>query len=194
MVCWDKVRLIKKLTIDHQGWLLEAAKVPSPNFNCRPEHTDVSLLVIHNISLPPNQFGGPYIRDFFANNLDVTHHPYFEEIADLNVSAHFLIDRQGVLTQFVSCDARAWHAGESCHEGVDNCNNYSIGVELEGADETPYSSRQYEMLVSLTQSLMSHYPAITKQRIVGHSAIAPDRKTDPGSAFDWRRFYTALEV
>ncbi len=170
----------------------EARNVLSPNFNSRPEHAEVSLLVIHNISLPPGQFGGAYICDFFTNNLDVSCHPYFEEIAGLEVSAHLLIDRQGGITQFVSFDNRAWHAGLSCYGGIDDCNNYSIGIELEGDDETPYTSRQYEVLANVTKALIGHYPAITKQRIVGHNEIAPGRKTDPGPAFDWLRLFAAL--
>lgn len=170
----------------------EARNLLSSNFNSRPDHAEVSLLVIHNISLPPGQFGGVYICDFFTNKLDVSCHPYFEEIAGLEVSAHLLIDRQGDITQFVSFDNRAWHAGLSCYGGIDDCNNYSIGIELEGTDETPYTSRQYEVLADVTKALIGHYPAITKQRIVGHNEIAPGRKTDPGAAFDWLRLFAAL--
>ncbi|HEB27836.1 MAG TPA: 1,6-anhydro-N-acetylmuramyl-L-alanine amidase AmpD [Porticoccus sp.] len=185
---------IKHFTIDQQGWLVQARRVPSPNFNSRPAQTDVSLLVIHNISLPPGQFGGPHICDFFTNSLDTSCHPYFEEITGLKVSAHLLIDREGHLTQFVSFDDRAWHAGESCYEGRDNCNGYSIGIELEGADDIPYSDHQYEVLAAVTRSLSQQYPTITKQRIVGHSDIAPGRKTDPGPTFDWQRYFLLMGV
>ncbi|MEH6469482.1 MAG: 1,6-anhydro-N-acetylmuramyl-L-alanine amidase AmpD [Porticoccus sp.] len=185
---------MKHFTIDQQGWLVEARRVLSPNFNSRPAQTGVSLLVIHNISLPPGQFGGPYICDFFTNSLDTSCHPYFEEISDLKVSAHLLIDREGNLIQFVSFDDRAWHAGESCYEDMNNCNDYSIGIELEGADNMPYSDHQYDVLAALTRTLSIQYPTITKQRIVGHSDIAPGRKTDPGPAFDWQRYFLAMGV
>ena len=178
--------------IDAQGWLSNACRVPSPNFNHRPDSTEISLLVIHNISLPPKQFGGSYICDFFTNCLDVNSHPYFEEIADLQVSSHLLIDREGNITQFVAFDDRAWHAGQSCFDGIDNCNDGAIGIELEGADDIPYTDDQYQTLVDVTQVLMEHYPTITRQRIVGHSDIAVGRKTDPGPAFDWQRYFSAL--
>ena len=175
------------------GWLEEARPVPSPNYNARPAEAEVSLLVIHNISLPPGEFGGRYICDFFTNCLDCDAHPYFSEISGLEVSAHLLIDREGKLTQFVSLDDRAWHAGESCFQGVENCNDFSIGVELEGADDVPYSDLQYRSLARLAKQLMIQYPAIVESRIVGHSDIAPGRKTDPGPAFDWHRFKAELE-
>tara|TARA_R110001592_G_scaffold363352_3_gene684925 strand:+ start:597 stop:1142 length:546 start_codon:yes stop_codon:yes gene_type:complete len=180
--------------IDAQGWLFNACRVPSPNFNHRPDSAEISLLVIHNISLPPKQFGGSYICDFFTNCLDAHSHPYFEEIADLRVSSHLLIDREGSITQFVAFDDRAWHAGQSCFEGVDNCNDCAIGIELEGADDIPYTDEQYQTLVDVTQILMAHYPTITRQRIVGHSDIAAGRKTDPGPAFDWHRYFLALGI
>jgi len=179
--------------IDDHGWLADARIISSPNHNDRSNPLDVSLLVIHNISLPPQQFGSSYICDFFTNCLDASEHPYFKEIADLQVSSHLLIDRAGKITQFVSFDKRAWHAGNSCFDGVDNCNDYSIGIELEGADEIPYTDEQYQSLVVVTQLLMAHYPTITKQRIVGHSDISPGRKTDPGPAFDWQRYYSDLD-
>ena len=166
----------------------------SPNCNERPAETDIDLLVIHNISLPPGQFGGPYVRQFFQNNLDVNADPYFEQIKDLQVSAHLLIDRRGLVTQFVPFDKRAWHAGVSCYEGREQCNDFSIGIELEGTDELPYSDDQYLSLVAVTQALMSHYPALTTEKIVGHCDIAPGRKTDPGLAFDWCRFREMLNV
>ena len=180
------------LTIDSQGWLSCVRRVPSPNFNDRPELIEVSLLVLHNISLPPQQFGGSYICDFFTNCLDLSVHPYFEEIADIQVSSHVLIDRQGEIIQFVSFDHRAWHAGKSCFNGVDNCNDYSVGIELEGADDIAYTDSQYQTLMQISRALMVYYPTITKPRIVGHCDIAAGRKTDPGLAFDWQRYFSVL--
>lgn len=165
----------------------------SPNQNDRPENTTISLLVIHNISLPPGEFGGNDIDDLFLNRLDPQKHPYFRQIADLRVSAHVFIDRLGRLTQYVPFERRAWHAGESSFEGCSNCNHYSIGIELEGIDEVPYEEAQYECLTKLTNLLIRQYPAITRDRIVGHSDIAPGRKTDPGPAFDWVRFRSLLD-
>ena len=168
--------------------------MPSPNFNQRPTTAAISLLVIHNISLPPGQFGGAHICDFFTNCLDSGAHPYFREIADLRVSAHLLIRRNGDVVQFVSFHDRAWHAGQSCFEGADNCNDFSLGIELEGSDDTPYTDQQYCCLTALIRVLLAHYPGLSKKRIVGHSDIAPGRKTDPGSCFDWRRLGAALEA
>lgn len=173
------------------GWCQGARHCPSPNFNERPQ-AEVSLLVIHNISLPPGQFGTGKVQEFFQNRLIVDEHPYFVEIAALRVSAHFLIERDGAITQFVSCNERAWHAGQSCFAGRDNCNDFSLGVELEGTDELPFSDAQYAALVGLTRELQRAYPSLTLERICGHSDIAPTRKTDPGPAFDWSRLRTAL--
>ena len=184
---------IKGFVVDQQGWLEGVTRKPSSNCNERPEQAEVSLLVVHNISLPPGQFGGTHICDFFTNGLDVCAHPYFSEIADMRVSAHLLIDREGELVQFVSFKDRAWHAGQSCFAGVDNCNDFSIGIELEGTDDIPYTDQQYLALTAITQLLMASYPGIAKQNIVGHSEIAPDRKTDPGRAFDWPRYLNTLE-
>ncbi|TNC82000.1 MAG: 1,6-anhydro-N-acetylmuramyl-L-alanine amidase AmpD [Oleiphilus sp.] len=175
-----------------QGWVKEARQIPSPNFNERPEHCGVTLLVIHNISLPPKQFGGDYIELFFQNRLPWEAHPYFKTIEGLEVSAHFLIKRDGSLIQFVSTEKRAWHAGASCFCGVDNCNDYSLGIELEGSDDIPYREVQYNMLARLTRLLQAHYPAISDDRIVGHSDIAPGRKTDPGFAFEWPVYFKKL--
>ncbi len=150
-------------------------------------------MVIHNISLPPEQFGGQWIEDFFLNKLDPDRHPYFEKIRDIRVSAHFLIKRDGEILQFVPLDKRAWHAGKSCFQGRDSCNDFSIGIELEGADTIPYTDRQYQSLVELSNTIMEEYPAIDKDRIIGHEHIAPDRKTDPGPAFDWHHFLSMLE-
>lgn len=174
------------------GWLQGAVRCPSPNFNARPENTDISLLVIHNISLPPGEFGGGYVQQFFQNQLDSSVHPYFASIAELQVSAHLFIERDGKVTQFVPFDARAWHAGSSSFAGVADCNNYSIGIELEGTDELPYSDAQYTALEKVTRQLMQTYPKLTPARITGHEHIAPGRKTDPGPAFDWPRYRRAL--
>jgi AmpD protein len=174
------------------GWLDGAEQCASPNFNQRPEHTTISLLVIHNISLPPGEFGGGYVQQFFQNTLDSTLHPYFTIIAELKVSAHLFVERDGKVTQFVPFNARAWHAGNSSFEGVADCNNYSIGIELEGADDIPYSDAQYRALEKVSRQLMLTYPKLTPERITGHSDIAPGRKTDPGPAFDWLRFRNSL--
>ena len=146
------------------------------------------MLVVHNISLPPKEFGGAYIEDFFCNQLDCQADPYFEEIKDLKVSAHLLIKRDGAMIQFVPFNERAWHAGESEFEGQSNCNDFSIGIELEGADDVPYTQQQYQTLAQVAECLLNHYPQITKNRIVGHDQIAPGRKTDPGESFDWSHF------
>jgi len=174
------------------GWLNPAIHCPSPNCNERPLGTDISLLVVHNISLPPDTFGTGHVPEFFLNRLDCTIHPYFDTLRGLEVSAHCFIDREGAITQFVSFDERAWHAGQSVFQGRANCNDFSIGVELEGADHIPYTKAQYSVLGHLTQCLMQHYPSITKERIVGHSDIAPGRKTDPGPAFDWQRLHSHI--
>ena len=176
------------------GWLSTAKKIPSPNFDERSDPADISLLVIHNISLPPEQFGGGYIEQFFCNQLDPNTHPYFASICELTVSAHCLITREGELIQFVPFDKRAWHAGVSSFEGRDKCNDYSIGIELEGADTINYTDEQYTTLLKLTQQLTEAYPSITSERITGHSDIAPGRKTDPGEAFDWSRFFAELTL
>ena len=173
------------------GWCGDARHCPSPNFNARPQG-EVSLLVIHNISLPPGQFGTGRVQAFFQNRLSVDEHPYFAGIAALQVSAHFLIERDGCVTQFVSCNERAWHAGQSSFAGRDNCNDFSLGIELEGTDELPFTDAQYAALVELTLELQRAYPALTLERICGHSDIAPVRKTDPGPAFDWPRLRAAL--
>lgn len=174
------------------GWCLGVHHCPSPNFNARPLG-EVSLLVIHNISLPPAQFKTGKVQAFFQNQLDVTEHPYFAGIADLRVSAHFLIERDGEVTQFVSCLDRAWHAGVSSFEGRETCNDFSVGIELEGTDEQPFTDAQYVALIHLTRQIQSAFPAITAARICGHSDIAPGRKTDPGPYFEWPRYKAALQ-
>lgn len=176
------------------GWLDSARHLPSPNYNQRPEGCHVSLLLIHNISLPPEQFGGGYIEDFFLNKLNPEIDPYFKTIHSLTVSSHCLIDRFGDVVQFVSFDDRAWHAGRSVFGGISECNDYSIGIELEGADNIPYTEQQYNTLVELTKVLFKQYPDITSDRIAGHSDVAPGRKTDPGPAFDWHKYQTMLKT
>lgn len=176
------------------GWLSPARHCASSNFNQRPAGESIRLLVIHNISLPPKQFGGGYIEDFFCNRLDASQHPYFQDIHTLKVSAHLLITRGGEYVQFVAFDQRAWHAGQSCYQGRKDCNDFSIGVELEGADDIAYTAEQYRALAALSQALMAEYPAITPQHIVGHSDIAPGRKTDPGAAFEWARYRDLLDT
>ena len=166
--------------------------VPSPNFDQRPVGVPTSLIVIHNISLPPGEFGGPYIQQLFTNQLDPNEHPYFKTIADQKVSAHVLIRRGGELVQFVPFDKRAWHAGESNYKGKPRANDFSIGIELEGADEIPYEPEQYAVLASLVDSLRAAYPALSKDDIAGHSDIAPGRKSDPGMAFEWKKFRDLL--
>ena len=175
-----------------QGWLADARRVPSPNFGPRPEGCVAELLVVHNISLPPGDYSGHCVEQLFTNCLDWDAHPYFDSIRGLEVSSHLLIRRCGELVQFVSCDDRAWHAGESCYAGRDNCNDFSIGIELEGTDEEPYRPEQYEVLVAVTRALLAAYPQLSPARIAGHSDIAPGRKTDPGPAFDWSRYLEAL--
>ena len=173
------------------GWVGGIRHCPSPNHNERPLG-EISLLVIHNISLPPGQFGTGKVQQFFANHLAADEHPYFAEICHLQVSAHFLVERDGVVTQFVSCLDRAWHAGVSRFGGRENCNDFSLGIELEGTDDEPYTDRQYQALVELIGHLRQAWPAITVERICGHCDIAPGRKTDPGPAFDWARLRAAL--
>ena len=174
------------------GCLSPVDFIESPNYNQRPQNIDIDLLVIHSISLPPGEFGGQYIEDFFCNQLDVTKHPYFKTIAGLKVSAHVLIRRDGRMIQFVPFSKRAWHAGESAFEGKGDCNDYSIGIELEGCDDMPYNDSQYSALRDLTLVLMQHYP-IAIDRIVGHSQIAPGRKTDPGPHFDWQQYFNLIK-
>ena len=174
------------------GWLACACPVPSPNFNARPTEAAPELIVIHGISLPPGEYGGPYIEALFTNQLNPADHAYFSEVAHLTVSAHFLIRRDGAIVQFVSTDDRAWHAGESCWERRTNCNDFSIGIEVEGCDEERYEMPQYRVLAQLIRAVRNQYPAIQHDAIVGHSDIAPGRKTDPGPAFRWDDFQKAL--
>ncbi len=178
------------MDIDKDGWCLQATRLVSPNQNERPDHEGIDLLVIHNISLPPCQFGGHCIADLFLNRLDFDTHPFFDQLRALKVSSHFLIRRDGSLIQFVSADKRAWHAGASSFNGRDGCNDFSVGIELEGTDFVSFEPEQYETLVSLTHALCHRYPLKT---ITGHQHIAPVRKTDPGPFFDWPRYKKMLE-
>lgn len=182
----------KEPLIDNEHWLNIAQKCPSPNFNHRPED-EISLLVIHNISLPPKQYGGPFVQDFFCNRLDINADPYFAEIAHLQVSSHLFIRRDGTIIQFVPFNQRAWHAGLSHYSGRDNCNNFSIGIEMEGCDDEAYTDFQYASLQQVTVLLIQAYPDISTDRITGHEFISPKRKTDPGRAFKWQRLFTGLK-
>ena len=166
--------------------------MPSPNADERPQNCPPSLIVIHNISLPPNEFGGPYIEQLFTNCLDLNTHPYFARIGTQRVSAHLLLRRDGTVIQFVPFNRRAWHAGESSYNGRQRCNDFSIGIELEGADDIPYEKVQYTVLASLIDALRIAYPCLSKHAVVGHCDIAPTRKTDPGPAFDWQHLGNEL--
>ena len=170
-----------------RGELLLARQVVSPNCDERPPGEGVDLVVVHGISLPPGEFGGPWIDQLFTNTLPPDAHPYFAEVAPLRVSSHLLVRRDGEVVQYVPFSRRAWHAGVSSWQGRERCNDYSIGIELEGADTVPYESTQYAMLARVIVALCRAYPSITPERIVGHSDVAPGRKTDPGPAFDWPR-------
>ena len=170
--------------IANDGWIGAGRRIASPNFDDRPVGTLISLLVVHAISLPPSSFGSEHIERLFTNTLDPAAHPFFPRISALRVSAHFLIRRDGELIQFVSCLQRAWHAGTSSWCGRDRCNDFSIGIEVEGCDDLPFEDKQYLRLVSLIESLRTCYPI---DAVVGHSDISPGRKTDPGPCFDWQR-------
>lgn len=173
-------------------WLTQVSRIPSPNFDDRSDTHDISLLVIHCISLPPGEFGTPCIDQLFCNQLDPDQHPYFKDIYQLTVSAHVLIKRSGEIVQYVAFDKRAWHAGKSEYEGRERCNDFSIGIELEGTEQTAYTDQQYSQLAAVIELLLKTYPGLTKQRITGHSDIAPGRKTDPGASFDWPRLFGLL--
>jgi len=176
------------MQIDAQGLLVGGEYIPSPNCDNRPAGP-IELLVIHNISLPPGEFGGDGVQRLFTNSLDINAHPYYQTIAGLKVSAHFLVRRDGRIIQFVPCLKRAWHAGESCWQGRSCCNDFSLGIELEGSDTVPFTDAQYDALHWLTMALRATYPI---GGIAGHSDIAPQRKTDPGSCFEWARYLVAL--
>ena len=180
------------MQIDQQGWLSAVRHCPSPHHDERPEPAEISLLVIHGISLPPGEYGGPYIDQLFLGCLPAEDHPYFAGLQGLRVSSHFLIRRDGEIVQYVSALQRAWHAGVSQFAGRERCNDFSLGIELEGTDDSPYDSQQYPALAALTLVLQARWPMIRADRIVGHQHIAPGRKTDPGPAFDWLRYRALL--
>jgi AmpD protein len=175
---------MSRLVVNEAGWLAGIRHVPSPNFDCRPEGESPTLLVLHAISLPPGEFGSDDVLALFGNALDPARHPYFSTIHTLRVSAHFFIRRDGEVIQLVSCNARAWHAGVSCWQGRERCNDFSIGIELEGSDEKPFEVAQYVALQSLVNALLQRYPL---SHVAGHSDIAPGRKTDPGPFFVWEK-------
>ncbi len=176
------------------GLLAEARQCPSPNCDLRPDGAKIELIVIHGISLPPGEFGGPWIDRLFSNSLESGTHPYFSAIQALKVSAHALVKRDGAVVQYVPFHQRAWHAGHSSFHGRVGCNDFSVGIELEGTDDIPYDPRQYECLARLLKALWIAYPEIPRQNLAGHSDIAPGRKTDPGPAFDWGRLRALLDL
>jgi N-acetyl-anhydromuramoyl-L-alanine amidase len=177
-----------ELHIDPESGLLRGARlIASPNCDSRPAGVQADLIVVHGISLPPGEFGGPWIDRLFTNDLPADAHPYFAEVAGRKVSTHLLIARDGSVTQYVGCNERAWHAGKSSYQGREACNDFSIGVELEGADTVPYDDRQYHALAAVVAALCKAYPELSASRLAGHSDVAPGRKTDPGPAFDWPR-------
>jgi N-acetyl-anhydromuramoyl-L-alanine amidase len=183
-----------RFAIDTDRGLLELARQqPSPNCDERPQGVEPDLIVVHGISLPPGEFGGPWIDQLFTNVLQPDGHPYFPEVANLRVSSHLLIRRSGEIVQYVPFQRRAWHAGLSSWEGRERCNDFSIGIELEGVDHSPYESTQYAMLARVIAVLCRSYPHLTPDRVVGHSDIAPGRKSDPGPAFDWPRLRALVQ-
>jgi AmpD protein len=179
--------------MDIEDHLLKDIKfLNSPNFNNRPEEKNINLIVIHSISLPPKEYGGNYVESFFLNKLCISDHEYFKRIKDLKVSPHLYIKRDGVLIQFVPFNKRAWHAGESNFKGVSDCNDYSIGIELEGSEDDFFSQEQYSALILVTKAIIKKYPLIKKENIAGHSDISPGRKKDPGAHFDWSLYLGSL--
>lgn len=183
------------MKLDMQTGLMSHVRyLASPNQDDRPDPGGIDLIVIHAISLPPGEFGGDWINDLFTNQLPADAHPYFAEIYQLKVSSHFLIDRRGEVTQYVPLHRRAWHAGVSCHKWREACNDFSVGIELEGDDTTPYEAIQYRRLHELVEEIRAAYPGIADDDVVGHCHIAPGRKTDPGEAFDWSSFRKKLRT
>ena len=183
------------LSVDRSSGLVQPARqVASPNFDERPNGSAFDLILVHGISLPPDEYGGPYIDQLFRNELPAFGHPYFEKIAGLKVSSHALIRRDGELVQYVPFHYRAWHAGASNFCGRERCNDFSIGIELEGSDEIPYEPVQYRTLAELIAALCKAYPTLSPSRVLGHSDVAPGRKTDPGAAFDWVRLRALLRA
>ena len=175
-----------------EGQLIGARQIASPNYNARPAHSEIELLVVHNISLPPSQFGGGYIEQFFQNELDWSLHPYFQTIQGMQVSTHLLILRSGEVLQFVNFNQRAWHSGRSTYLGKKECNDYSIGIELEGSDDLPFQEIQYQVLAQVVTVLQAAYPKLL-QHVAGHSDIARGRKTDPGPYFDWLKIRRLIQ-
>lgn len=187
---WEAVTLDHSFAIDGTAGLITPARqCPSPNQDERPDPADLSLIVLHGISLPPGSFGGDEIEALFTNRLDWDAHPYFDGIRGLEVSAHLLLRRDGSLVQFVPFQCRAWHAGPSSFRGRSRCNDFAIGIEIEGTDDTPYDDRQYAVLPAILEALTDTYPGLSLRRVAGHCDIAPGRKRDPGPAFDWLRLY-----
>ncbi len=181
------------LRINRESGLVDGVRyVPSPNHDERPCDCEPELIIVHGISLPPGEFGGPWIDQLFTNCLDPNAHPYFRQIADAKVSSHLLIERNGDIVQYVPVHKRAWHAGESCYRDRVRCNDFSVGIELEGIDTLEYTDAQYESLCNLVRALRSEFTSLAEAPIVGHSDVAPGRKTDPGPAFDWVRFQRQL--
>ncbi len=178
------------VTADH--WLRPAARLASPNCDERPDPAAVELVVVHAISLPPGRFGGRHVRDLFLNRLDPRAHPTFRSLDGVRVSAHLLVTRRGGVTQFVPFHRRAWHAGVSCWRGRTGCNDFAIGIELEGSDERAYTASQYRKLRTVLAALLARYPRLSPEAIVGHCEIAPGRKTDPGPSFDWSRLLAGV--
>jgi AmpD protein len=183
---------MSQFCLNEHGWSDGVTQLASPNFDARPDGAAVELLVIHNISLPPSEFGGHWIDDLFLNRLDPAAHPYFATIYTFEVSSHYLIRRNGAVTQYVSCNDRAWHAGASTWRGKSRCNDFAIGIELEGDDFSPFTDAQYSALQALSQAICARYPTING--VAGHSEIAPERKTDPGAYFDWARFEVDAQI
>ena len=188
----DTMQNVRYTVSPGAGLLRPAIQCPSPNQDDRPDGVQPDCIILHCISLPPGEFGGSQISDFFTNKLDCSAHPYFQDIEDLKVSAHLLIRRDGEVLQFVPFGRRAWHAGNSRFRGREQCNDFSIGIELEGTEDDPYADVQYEHLASVLQAIITSYPAMTARDIAAHSDIAPGRKSDPGPAFDWLRLYDDL--
>jgi AmpD protein len=182
-----------ELRVDRSSGLLHGAlQIASPNCDPRPAGVEADLMVVHGISLPPGEFGGPWIERLFTNALPTDAHPYFAELAGARVSSHLVIGRDAAITQYVKFTERAWHAGKSCYAGREACNDFSIGIELEGTDTLAYEAAQYDALAAVVAALCAAYPRLSPERLVGHSDIAPGRKTDPGPAFDWRRARSAI--
>jgi AmpD protein len=183
------------MKIDKQTGLLQnVTYIASPNCDYFPDNVNIDLLVIHSISLPPDEFDGDGVQALFTNSLDPTEHSYYQQILNLRVSAHFFVRRDGSILQFVPVNRRAWHAGASEFQGRSACNDFSLGIELEGCDTQPFTEQQYQQLAKLTRAIIEFYPSITAKHIVGHSDIAPGRKSDPGPHFDWNKYFALITI